>query len=273
MSERILTPRARSRVEYRRQYSERNRERLREYSRNYQRERRNNIIEYRRRRRPKYKSALIGSPNHDPEPAKHDLGEMNITCRISLPNGESHSCGVKYYKDELKSSCCHNGKLLNLPNPFLGYPNAFRELFLNNDVVGKNFRKNIRNYNNSNAFASMSAQIERFSSGISIFKISGNITHVTSSHIPYDTFLNREVIQYSNQSPTFSELFIVDPDNAINLRIDNPVNQCCSREIMVRISSTLDQVSPYADAYKRLKSTFEVERNSALELGIDIPAP
>ncbi len=83
-----------------------------------------------------------------------------------------------FFKDEVKKSCCHNGKLSNLsiqsaPDNF---PIALKNLFVGTDEKGTNFCELIRQYINANAFASMGAKVEEIPGhGPFFFKISGEV--------------------------------------------------------------------------------------------------
>ena len=133
-------------------------------------------------------SAVFGSSNFV-YPIPHDLGPLNIECQ---------HCKAVHFKGELKSTCCHNGKLshLSIQNELGNFPIALKNLFVGTDAKCDNFRGFIRQYNNANAFASMGAKIEDTpGNGPYYFKISGEVYYRTSGNIQSDTALQPDSVQ------------------------------------------------------------------------------
>ena len=120
-----------------------------------------------------------------------------------------------------------------------GYP-------CSNSAQAKRFRKSIRLYNNAFGFASLGANIRRPpGNGPPCFRICGQLFH------RYGALIDE------NQAPNYSQLYIIEAANALNLRMANPANRDCDREVMETIQGVLNTVSPYAAAYRNMA---EVER-------------
>ncbi len=98
------------------------------------------------------KSDVMGLPNFV-SPIAHNLSSLNIECQ---------HCKAVFFKDELKKSCCHNGKLshLSIQSDFDNFLIALGNFFVGTDEKSRNFREFIRQYNNANAIASMGAKVE-----------------------------------------------------------------------------------------------------------------
>lgn len=137
-------------------------------------------------------------------------------------------------------NCCHNGKV-DLP-PLMPYPEALRRLLMMEDAKSKNFMENIRQYNSAMAFASFGAQmITPPGRGPYCFKIHGQIYHCTGSlHPSHGT------------SPSFSQLYIIEGNEAVQHRLQHPENSRCCEELMHLLADIITNLSPYAAAYKHM---------------------
>ena len=206
------------------------------------------------------KSAVFGSSNFV-YPIPHDLDPLNIECQ---------HCKMVHFKGELKSTCCHNGKLshLSIQNELENFPIALKNLFVGTDAKCDNFRGFIRQYNNANAFASMGAKIEDIpGNGPYCFKISGEVYHRTSGNIQIDTALQPDSVQRLIHQPSYAELYVYDADTSIELRMTSPTNAQCLRDNMITINTVLNDVSPYASCYRRLREIYENEAYNARIVG------
>jgi hypothetical protein len=140
----------------------------------------------------------------------HDLGHMNVVCS---------GCGALHWMDEKLSSsrqnnikfgmCCFSGKmdLPNLHEP----PPELHQLLTGTDDVAKNFRKNIRRYNNALAMTSLGCKTDdslNQGGGPYVFKVHGKLTHRSGSLLPPP-----------NGHPTYAQLYIYDPEDALNYRM------------------------------------------------------
>ncbi|CAF1487910.1 unnamed protein product, partial [Rotaria sordida] len=235
-------------------------ERRRNYAENRQviNERINNRRE--RTSEKHFKSAIFGSPNFV-YPVAHHLGSLNIECE---------HCKAVHFKDELKSTCCHNGKLshLSVHNGSENFPIVLKNLFIETDEKSTNFREFIRQYNNASAFASMGAKIEDIpGNGPYCFKISGEVYHCTSENIQIDTTLNQNSIRRLTHQPSYAELYVYDADTSIDIRMTNPANAQCLRDNMITINAVLNNVSPYASCYRKLREIYEKEVSNARIIG------
>ena len=120
------------------------------------------------------------------------------------------------------------------------------ELFSRNDFQSRNFIENIRQYNSAMAFASFGAKLANHSGyGPYCFKIHGSIYHQTGSLQPP-----------AGQAPSYSQLYIIEGDKAVECRLKNNTNQNCLRNTMELLTETLNRVNPYAFAYRRMKDVY-----------------
>ena len=206
-----------------------------------------------------YRAAVCGTD--DAQPATlHDLGPMSIKCQYNF-------CQAYHFPNEtgrLLHSCCHNGKTMSAP--LSPYPDELRLLISSNTSESTNFRDHIRQYNNANAFASFGAKMKSIvGNGPYCFKISGEVYHLaTSALVKDDPDANAAVI---NETPRYGQLFVYDPDAAVNFRIQMEENTGCHITIMTKIDSVLRQINPYADHYNRLHKAVQQEEARSIQFG------
>lgn len=98
----------------------------------------------------------------------HYIGKMNQTCQ---------HCGALYFASEETtnnqfSKCCHNGKI-DL-EAYTDYPQYLQRLMNGNDTRAKDYRNNIREYNNKLAFGNFVATLDILPTvGPSVYRIHG----------------------------------------------------------------------------------------------------
>ena len=89
---------------------------------------------------------------------EHYIGKMNNECL---------KCNALHFESEGKNKifniCCNKGNV-SIPS-FPIYPNILKEFLTGEHVKSREFRKNIRIYNNSLAMASMSCNFECINTG------------------------------------------------------------------------------------------------------------
>ena len=131
----------------------------------------------------------------------HNLGGMTKEC--------PHCCAMFFpveVQNKGKYKCCQDGTLaktlaemqsLHSERP---YPEDLRNYFTGDDSLSKNFRENIRRYNNACAFASFAhVSIEPPVRGPKTFNSHGQTYHKTS-----------DLEVGPGQSPSYSQLYILD---------------------------------------------------------------
>ena len=167
---------------------------------------------------------------------------------------ECNFCNALHFATE-KRICCHGGKVL-LP-PLAPYPEDLRQLLTSQNAQTRNFLKNIRQYNSSLAFASFGAKVVYPPGrGPDVFRIHGQINHRSGSLIPRE-----------GTSPKYSQLYIIEGDRAVNARLQHETNSKCKRDIMTKLTTILERVSPYAAAYKHMHEVVREEEEKAAETG------
>jgi len=175
----------------------------------------------------------------DPAMKLHDCGPLQHKC---------NHCGALHFekerpRDDAFTMCCHKGSVKLEPN---NVPPYMKDLYQGQLPESLNFRNNIRQYNNSFAFASMGAKICSLGSGPYCFKIHGQIYHRMSDAMPED-----------GGRPQFSQLYFMDPDEALDQRMSEKPNENCLPAVLSEIDQLLRTVNPFACSYQFMREKIE----------------
>jgi hypothetical protein len=136
------------------------------------------------------------------------------------------------------TSCCQRG---HVKLPFLSPPPPFlKHLFESRDRNAKEFRNNIRQYNMSLAFTSLGVAEDRTVNrrGGWVFRISGELCHLIGPLLPQQ-----------DVAPSFAQLYIYDPHDALNHRMTR--NDNLQRLTMARLQHMLFITHRYAHDYRQ----------------------
>ena len=164
----------------------------------------------------------------------HDLRAMDHECEY---------CQALYFVDERTSAqlfeqCCKRGdamlNLLRTP------PDYLRSLYEAQTPEARDFRKNIRVYNNSLAFTSVSYTKDNRlhgTHGIQCFSIHGSLFHYQGPLVPG-----------SQELPVFAQLFFFDSEYATGLRKDRyPV---LNTTVLRQLTEMLHACNPFIPIYR-----------------------
>ena len=189
----------------------------------------------------KYKYEKIGSisalgvPVHslfsfDPSWPIHSLGKMDVPCP---------DCGALHWMAERLTNssdtnprfgmCCFQGKikLERLHN----IPQELETLFQDQNPQAKEFRENIRRYNNALAMTSLGCKVDESvnrGNGPYVFKVHGRLSHMAGSLLPQE-----------GESPVFAQLYIYDPADALDRRMQHEANQGLNCQVMAELQDML----------------------------------
>ena len=125
--------------------------------------------------------------------------------------------------------CCFSGKL-DLPKLHEPPPELL-QLLTGTDDVAKNFRKEIRRYNNALAMTSLGCKTDNSvnqGAGPYVFKIHGRLTHKSGSLLPPP-----------NGHPTYAQLYIYDPVDALNYSMGHQANNTLHHGTMQQLQDML----------------------------------
>ena len=180
-------------------------------------------------------------------PARHQLGNMNNRC--------TH-CGARYFQEEcttqgIFTKCCFQGKV-TLPATAIP-PHNIVELFSGDTAHSRYFLDNIRHYNAAMSMASWNATMnEHAGRGPRVVTIHGQAYHLTAA---------QEAPQ--GQQPQYAQLYILDTNDAMQQRINDPRNHNLRPDIMLLLQEKLLDINPYARQYHNMGHILQMERQIA----------
>ena len=161
--------------------------------------------------------------------ALHWSGESTVSSRSRRPEFET---------------CCAHGKislpLLSVPPPPL------YNFFIDDSNAGKDFRKNITQYNAALAFTSLGVDIDHsvVGHGPPVFRIHGELRHLSGSLIPE-----------RGQAASYAQLYVYDPQAAYQCRVSRNDNLSLATladlQRVLRLNHQYSQV--YQHAYEVLR--------------------
>ncbi|XP_044005514.1 uncharacterized protein LOC122850427 [Aphidius gifuensis] len=182
------------------------------------------------------------------------IGKMDILCK---------NCSARHFQVEEVNNkktfndCCSHGEV-NL-EPLPDSPDLIKNLFNGSHEFSKNFHERIRSYNNAFAFASFNANLVNFPSnnrpGPYCFKIHGQIYYQ----------INTSLYPSGDDIPSFGQLFIVDQNEATNVRSQFNKDSCLNMEIIEAIGNTLCEINVFAKSYQMMHEELQQTINDGQE--------
>ena len=165
---------------------------------------------------------------------------MNLQCP---------DCKALLFTEELLkkkiSMCCKQGKvkLEELQNP----PQPLRSLLTDSDQASRNFRNEIRTYNNCFAFTSLGAQKDQrysgFNGGTYTFRVQGSTYHRITPLSPMFGF-----------APQYAQIYFTDPQYQSNMR--RGLFSQLHEPTLERLQEMIIRESPFAQAFEMARQRF-----------------
>ncbi|XP_044005604.1 uncharacterized protein LOC122850538 [Aphidius gifuensis] len=182
------------------------------------------------------------------------IGKMDILCK----NYSARHFQVEEVNNKKTfNDCCSHGEV-NL-EPLPDSPDLIKNLFNGSHEFSKNFHERIRSYNNAFAFASFNANLINFPSnnrpGPYCFKIHGQIYYQ----------INTSLYPSGDDIPSFGQLFIVDQNEATNVRSQFNKDSCLNMEIIEAIGNTLCEINVFAKSYQMMHEELQQTINDGQE--------
>ena len=147
------------------------------------------------------------------------------------------------------SDCCSHGAVDLEPTPT--FPEELLNIFNGTHAKSNNFFENIRFYNNSLSFASFNANLVNFQSrrpAPYCFKIHGQIHYQ----------INTALYPSENEHPEYGQLFFVDPQEAINYRMN--LNSRLDYETVSLLDKIIRENNVFAQSYEIMKQEIANQR-------------
>src|SRR5260370_18990211 len=125
--------------------------------------------------------------------------------------------------------CCFQGKIKLAQLHDL--PPELNTLFRDQTPLAKEFRANIRRYNNALAMTSMGWKVDESvncGNGPYVFKIQERLSHLAGSLFPQE-----------GESPVYAQLYIYDPAEALDHCMQHEANRGLNRQVMAELQDML----------------------------------
>jgi hypothetical protein len=123
-------------------------------------------------------------------------------------------------------------------------PPQLRDLFERQDEVGREFRKNIRGYNQLFAFTSLKATLDKplanLGNGVYTFRVHGQAYHQIGDLLPRN----------GGDTPKFLQLYVYDTENEEANR--HATASYCQRDTIKLIMDILHSINPYVSTLKTI---------------------
>lgn len=173
-------------------------------------------------------------------PTQHYLGPLNVQCIY---------CGALHFESEKVShkgcsfnDCCSHGAVKLEPMP--EFSEFLKSLFNGLHEKSNNFFQKIRVYNNSLAFASFQTgeifkDSKKTRPGPYCFKVQGQI---------YNR-INTALYPAVNENPTYGQLFITDPKEAFNQRVNQNEKVKLDPELLKTLDAFIRENNIFAQSY------------------------
>jgi hypothetical protein len=186
---------------------------------------------------------------------EHYCGPLDVICESC----QSKNFAKERPQDGKFTVCCQKGKVdlpkLNEP------PQLLKHLLTGEHPMSKNFLENIRSFNSAFGFASMGAAIAAPpGNGPYCFRIHGQIYHRTGTLHPD-----------GDEERIYSQIYILDADEALQCRTSHPENTQCDSNLMDLLAKMMEEVSPFARAFKMLYQVEQEAMQASLASGRELP--
>ena len=172
------------------------------------------------------------------------VGKMNKVCKecgAYMFAGETHKGSLGETSEPgtaTFSLCCSYGKVKIAPLQEM--PPVLKSLLKNDDSESKEFRTNIRDYNNALSFSSRGFSGKPFeftSRGPQVFKVSGQMYHCMGNVLPND-----------GDSPQFSQMYVYDEQHELDNRMKNVKG--LRRDTLEKLQHMMHEENPWVKVYK-----------------------
>ena len=184
-----------------------------------------------------------------PSIREHSAGLMTDSCE---------HCGASYFKEEQTKGkfqkCCNDGTISLVSD--VQVPNLLRTFLLGQHEKSKEFRDNIRRYNNCLSMAAASYQDVRLEGrGVPCVIVNGEVKHLLS---PAD--------RGDPGTKLYGECYTIDPLIANEMRTSTGFGSDCYPEILLQLDTIIREQNPFALAYKMMheKIKFHLERGQSV---------
>ncbi|XP_022163986.1 uncharacterized protein LOC111029330 [Myzus persicae] len=187
-------------------------------------------------------------------PERHDIGPLNVVCR---------HCDARHFSCERTttghfSACCNNGQMAITGDRVLRPPpELLIRLLVDDSQVAKHFRKEIRRYNNTLAFAA-------FTTDLSPRRLPGQGPRVFSVHGQVYRRISNDVVRNELMPPRYCELYFIESGAANQIRMaQQPRERPLLENLLADLDTLLRRINPFAVAFENMRQVWQREQDAA----------
>ncbi|XP_060846203.1 uncharacterized protein LOC132925861 [Rhopalosiphum padi] len=192
---------------------------------------------------------------HHELPERHNIGQLDAIC--------TH-CGARHFSCERTltnhhfTTCCNNGQMAVTGERVLGQPpELLIRLLVDDSQVAKHFRKEIRRYNNTLAFAA-------FSTDLNPGRLPGRGPRVFTVHGQVYRRICNDVVKNELMQPRYCELYFIESGAANQIRMaQQPRQRPLIEDLLADLDNLLRQNNPFAVAFENMRQVWQREQDAA----------
>ncbi|XP_025192083.1 uncharacterized protein LOC112592287, partial [Melanaphis sacchari] len=187
-------------------------------------------------------------------PEQHDIGPLDAAC--------AHCYGRHFRCEKIGnthfSTCCNNGQMAITGDRVLGQPpELLIRLLIDDSQVARHFRKEIRRYNNTLAFAA-------FSTDLNPRRLPGRGPKVFTVHGQVYRRISNDVVRNEMMQPSYCELYFIESGEANRIRMaQQPRQHPLLENLITELDSLLRQINPFAVAFQTMRQVWQREQEAA----------
>lgn len=189
-----------------------------------------------------------------PLPDRHDIGPLNQVCR---------HCEARHFNCERTSTghftlCCNNNQMVipEGPRRLQQAPEFLQSLLVDDSQIAIQYRRNIRTYNNTLAFAA-------FSTDLNQRRLPGRGPRVFTVHGQVYRRITNDVVRDDGRRPSHCELYFLESGEANRVRMNQNHQGQLNETVLTDLDTMLRRTNPFAMAFSNMRAVWLEEQRIA----------
>ena len=189
-----------------------------------------------------------------PLPDRHYIRPLNQVCR---------HCEVRHFNCERTSRghftlCCNNNQMVIAEGPrrLQEAPELLQSLLVDDSQIATQYRRDIRRYNNTLAFAA-------FSTDLNQRRLPGRGPRVFTVHGQVYRRITNDVVRNDDRHPSYCELYFIESGEANRARMNQNHQGELNETVLTDLDTMLRQTNPFAMAFSNMRAVWLEEQRIA----------